>query len=76
MIIATTKSQNCLVALLASCPEPIRPLLYIETGHSDRLCIDHEAWATIPEENKKIILTLTDAFISGWEAREDWKDYE
>jgi hypothetical protein len=76
MILATSKSSKCLRSYLFICEEPLKSLLYVETGHSDRLVIDNEAWENFPEENKKIILVHIDGFVSGWEAREDWEDYE
>lgn len=76
MIIATTKFPNCLVAYLATCQEPLKSLLHVETGYNDRLVIDDAAWEIIPEDQRWLIQAYADGFIEGWEAKEDWKDYE
>lgn len=74
MIITTSRSPNCLVAYLATCIEPLKSRLSIETGHSDRLIISDEDWEIIPEWQRDIITAHADGFTQGWSAKEDWED--
>jgi len=76
MIIATSHSAECLVAYLATCQEPLRSRLVVETGYTSRLEMPDEEWEAISQVHKDVIISRTLGFIDGWEAKEDWKDYE
>jgi hypothetical protein len=72
MIIATSKSSQCLVAYLSTCEEPLRSMLYVETGYTSRLVTDDASWETIPEGQADLIEAEARGFVSGWEAKENW----
>lgn len=72
MIIATSKFSECLVAYLSTCQEPLRSMMYVETGYTSRLVIDDEFSETLSDEQCDIMDANVRGFVMGWEAKENW----
>lgn len=68
MIIATSNFDECLNAYLFRCEEMLQAILFVEVGHTSRICADETVWENIPQEQRDIITAHLDGFIEGWEA--------
>ena len=71
MILTTSYYENALWAYIGRCSEPLRSMLSIETGHSNRLVISDDDWNTFHVDDQISIEAEAIGFADGWEAREE-----
>jgi|SRR5579885_2196972 len=68
-IIATSTSQECLVAYLSTCQEPLASRLIVEGGYTSTISMLEAEWDVLSKEHQDVIIARTKGFIDGWERK-------